>query len=99
MSINLSNWCNRNTPTCEISIGNFTFLFSYETAVAYTGLVEDKRVRGRLVNVWGKTTGRHINDWGAKNYPEITKKEMEDVMNQAITSKSVSLVREKFSGM
>ena len=48
----------------EIYVGNLTLLFSYETLVGFAvpGI-------GRITseNIWGSTTGKHINSWPAKH--------------------------------
>ncbi len=53
-----------NSPTSrEVYIGNLTLLFSYETLVGFAvpgiGHIKSK-------NVWGNTTGKHLNGWAAK---------------------------------
>lgn len=49
------------TANCvEITVGNVDFLFSYETCVGF-----HTNQTGKVVseNVWGPTTGKHINSW------------------------------------
>ena len=49
----------RNTKQIDVSVGNLTLNFSYETVVAFnspfSGFVISK-------NVWSPTTGRHLNE-------------------------------------
>ena len=48
---------NYGAHTLEVSVGNLTIYFSYKTPVAF-------HTPGRLVvseNVWGNTTGKHLN--------------------------------------
>ncbi len=50
---------NRNTKQIDVTVGNLTLHFSYETVVAFSspfsGFVICK-------NVWSTTTGRHLNE-------------------------------------
>ena len=48
---------NYEAHTLEVSVGNLTIYFSYKTPVAFY-------TSGNLVvseNVWGNTTGKHLN--------------------------------------
>lgn len=56
----------RKTPSCEISIGDYFFLISYDTVVAARG----NGNCARRTNHWGPTTGRHMKDHGVYNWPE-----------------------------
>ena len=55
---------NRNTQAYEIELGPHTLYISYETVIGYCGPVD----RFRLTNLWGPTTGRHINEMGLKHW-------------------------------
>lgn len=68
------------TNFSEVKIGSLSLCFSYKTLVAF-------RYAGELViheNIWGKTTGKHLNLIGDKKFrvscQEFTKKfkEMKD---------------------
>ena len=56
----------RNTPACAISIGSHTFVISYSTVIAYHGPLG----RVRSTNHWGPTTGRHMTEFGVRDYEE-----------------------------
>ena len=47
----------------EVYVGDLTLLFSYETLV---GFAVPGIGRVRSENVWGPTTGKHLNAWPAK---------------------------------
>ena len=58
MEVSIRNYTNRNTPAHAVTIGGVEFFFSYQTCIAV-------RVQGKLImreNVWGSTTGRHMNE-------------------------------------
>ncbi len=53
----MTDYCNWSTDAKLVSVGDLDLYFSYRTCVAF-------RWRGQLVcceNIWGKTTGRHLN--------------------------------------
>ena len=52
-----------NDNCTEIYIGDVTLLFSYETLV---GFAVPGVGRVKSENVWGPTTGKHLNSWPAK---------------------------------
>ena len=72
----------RNTPSGWIRIGGHAFLTSYETVIAYSGNLGCCR----LANTWGQTTGRHINDAGARNFKVVEPKELHQRQMDAIIS-------------
>lgn len=49
----------RNTKSPIVTVGTLKLYFSYETIVAF-----DSPIMGFWIskNVWGKTTGRHLNE-------------------------------------
>jgi len=53
------NYPSRNTKQIDVSVGNLTLNFSYNTVVAFnspfSGFVISE-------NIWGTTTGRHLNE-------------------------------------
>lgn len=51
----------RNTPASVVHICGVDVFFSYETAVGCSPSDEPSFQRE---NVWGPTTGRHLNEWG-----------------------------------
>lgn len=69
---------NRNTKACMLSVtGIGDFYFSYETCIAFCGLIDDKPATCRVRNRWGPTTGRHFNDLGCANFVEVEDEEFE----------------------
>lgn len=61
MSIGISK--SHNNKCAEIYVGDVTLLFSYETLV---GFAVPGVGRVKSENVWGPTTGKHLNSWPAK---------------------------------
>lgn len=61
MSIEINK--SHNDKCIEIYIGDVTLLFSYETLV---GFAVPGVGRVKSENVWGSTTGKHLNSWPAK---------------------------------
>ena len=59
MKVSLGSYTHRNTPATTVSIDGAHLFFSYKTVVAFetpkTGFVISE-------NVWGPTTGRHLNE-------------------------------------
>ena len=47
-----------NGKLSEVTIGNLTVWFSYETPIAYESMHHPLRV---CENVWGTATGQHLN--------------------------------------
>lgn len=61
-----SNPFGRNTRAAVVTLSNGTeLLFSYSTCIA----ARHGTRRARLANSWGPTTGRHFNEFGAKDWP------------------------------
>lgn len=54
---------NFNGKCHEVYVGDLTLLFSYERLV---GFAVPGVGRVRSENVWGSTTGKHLNSWPAK---------------------------------
>lgn len=68
----------------EVYVGDLTLLFSYETLVGFAipGVGRVKRE-----NVWGPTTGKHLNSWPAK-YEKVQSKHfqmMESLFDQHLS--------------
>ena len=77
MKIKLKKGTNRNTQAHIVSLNDHTMFFSYETCIGYDGPLG----QFRLDNLWGPTTGRHINEMGLRNYPVISQQEMENILS------------------
>lgn len=52
-----------NNKATEVYVGPYTLLFSYETLV---GITIPSIGRIRRENVWGPTTGKHLNSWRSR---------------------------------
>lgn len=61
MSIEIST--NFNGKCHTVNVGDITLLFSYETLVGFS-VPEFGRVKCK--NIWGSTSGKHINSWAAR---------------------------------
>ena len=59
----------RNTPATSVNIFGVWVYFSYDTPVGCNPPGEPSFQRK---NVWGPTTGRHLNEWGF-NTPGVEK--------------------------
>ncbi len=60
VSLSVYNYTGRNTDARSVTVGPYTFYFSYQTIVGFysdEGLILSE-------NVWSNTTGRHINEIG-----------------------------------
>uniref|UniRef100_A0A6H2A5Y9 DUF8033 domain-containing protein n=1 Tax=viral metagenome TaxID=1070528 RepID=A0A6H2A5Y9_9ZZZZ len=66
----------RNTQAYRLSLNGHKLYFSYETCIGYDGPLG----RFRLQNVWGPTTGRHINEMHLKDWPVVGKEAMEEAL-------------------
>lgn len=66
--IGITNPTGRSTEARRVDIGPHSLFFSYETLIAYSGPSGNERVE----NIWGQTTGRHINEMGLRDWPVTT---------------------------
>ena len=71
MNIRLSNPTGRNTKAHIVTVGAMDYYFSYETCIAMRGTSHGVYVEARLPNYWGPTTGRHFNEMGCKDFPQL----------------------------
>ena len=92
MPLRLYNPTESNTQIRVVGVGNYSFLFSYDTAVA----VRTPTASYRLHNHWGPTTGRHIKLWNADKYTVISADEMYAIMVQAILDTAADKLGAKF---
>jgi len=63
-----------------VDIGDTTLFFSYETLVG----VWSPRQHARIENVWGPTTGKHINAFGLKDSPVVEPEELAQIAKKEI---------------
>lgn len=92
MCLRIRKASNRNTNSTDFLIGEYRFLFSYETPVAmkhYTGHYKRE-------NSWGPTTGRHINEFNLHCARICTEEEMDGFIKKAIVETASQLVKDKF---
>jgi hypothetical protein len=72
----------RNNANCtEITWGEHTVLFSYETPVAYRNRIEDVRCEGP----WSKTTVKHLNGSGYRFCKEVSREDFAKLIERATT--------------
>ena len=81
--ISLTKASSRNTPSHFVNVAGVNVLFSYETAV---GCNPPDEPSFRRKNIWGPTTGKHLNETGFRNMgiAELEADEFELRMNKAI---------------
>lgn len=70
--LSFSHASRRNTKAYIVTIGDVEAFISYDTVVA----VRSPKGCGRLDNVWGPTTGRHINEMGLRDWPIVDEAEL-----------------------
>jgi hypothetical protein len=76
----------RATPLNSIQVFDVWMLVSYETIVAFRFGSQ----KARIVNSWGPTTGRHLKEGGAYDWPQYEVEEFNRMLNDAVY-KSMSL--------
>lgn len=73
---------NYGAHSTAIDIGNLTLYFSYDTVIAY----QDKADFHICKNIWGTTTGRHMNrlsrDKSEREDPEVFGKGLDEVLRR-----------------
>ena len=78
--VSVSRASTRATPLNWVQVFGVQVLISYETPVAF----HDRYEHHRRHNVWGPTTGRHLKEAGATNWPECDEDEFNTKLNLAI---------------
>ena len=78
MRVRLTQGTYRNTKAYVLDLNEHTLYFSYKTCIGYNGPLG----RFRRNNDWGPTTGRHINEMGLRNWPVVSKEEMEKTLGK-----------------
>ena len=76
---------NYGAHTLEVSVGNLTIYFSYKTPVAF-------ETPGHLVvseNVWGNTTGKHLNWINSDKSNRLDRGEFEKQLNEVMEKYNV----------
>lgn len=83
--IRLTNPTGRNTKAHCVYIGDRCYFFSYETCVGYTGPGLDGDYKAiRRENVWGPTTGRHMNEMGIRDFHVLPEEEFRRVVEGSL---------------
>ena len=79
MNISFRHESNRNTKCYSVRVGGLECFISYETVIAfrYPGM------RLRRHNDWGRTTGRHMKEMCAHDWPEVDERTFERELDQA----------------
>lgn len=87
----------RNTPAAVVNICGVQVYFSYETAVGCNPPGEPSFQRE---NVWGPTTGRHLNEWGFNTFgvSKLDEAEFTRRMDLAIIKAMANKVAAKVEG-
>lgn len=78
--LSVSRASSRATPLNKVHVFGVSIIISYETPVAFRW----KGGHARRVNTWGPTTGRHLKEAGAYDWPELEEDEFNKKMNDAI---------------
>lgn len=84
------NHCDRNTKAYTVCIGSVVLTFSYNTLVGFSAPEE----QGRCENVWGPTTGKHMDEMGCGNYPVVGN--VEDSAYAAIQREALRNIQSRF---
>lgn len=71
----LTNPTGRKTEARALHTNIGTYYFSYQTLIAFRSNLGVTKVR--LENVWGPTTGRHINEMGLREFDIVTPEEFD----------------------
>lgn len=88
----INNPTGRNTQCYDVHIHDIVLTFSYQTLIA----IMSPRVRARLKNSWGPTTGRHFNEAGVANFPIAKDEEFERIVAHELTGIGAEMTRDRF---
>ena len=77
----------------KFQIGGHTFFFSYDTLVGYAG----SEGNCRLENRWGNTTGKHMTRMGIREFPVVTKEELDYRIQRSLVSVGMNLLKNKIT--
>lgn len=96
--ISLRPGSQRNTKCYELRLGSSCFYISYSTIIGASLDDGDTWRTVRLDNVWGPTTGRHMNEMGIRGYEVISDEEMQRLINQSIIKAGQQLALSHLKG-
>lgn len=87
MRVELCNPTGRKTQAHIVTIGENEYFFSYNTCIAFRGMINGEYRAMRVANSWGPTTGRHFNELGCSQFlavasihNELDKDELPDLI-------------------
>jgi hypothetical protein len=85
----------RNTKCFGVEVGDIDLVFSYNTLVGV-------RYRGHAAharNVWGPTTGKHLNESGARSWgKEVDQEEVEKLAAWAFMEQGLQQFKDTLEG-
>lgn len=82
--IKLSPASTRNTPSHWVRMNDLSILFSYQTAMGFSGYLDDSYVCLRRPHHISNTTARHMSESGVRDYPKAeTDEEFEEKLERA----------------
>lgn len=85
---------NRNTKCYRLRIGGLHLCISYDTIIA--AQFGNKFLRRD--NEWGKTTGRHMNELGVREWQVGTEEEIETLVREAMISMGHEMAMSRLEG-
>ena len=88
----------RRTPCHVVAIDRgesvAKFFVSYETVMGVCGELDGKFFRARRHNHWGPTTGRHVNEMGIRDWPELPDDEFDELVHKLEAAPVIQVLRE-----
>ena len=84
----------RNTQMYKTTLNGITLFCSYDTVIGYSSSYN----RARLANSWGPTTGRHMNEHGIRDYPEVAENEMENMIRDDFNRIALEDIKSRVKG-
>lgn len=88
MSINLYKPGTYTGQAYSVYVGNCILYFSYNTLIGFS----DNQCNLRRSNIWGPTTGKHMNYLGIKEFKEISEDELEHYVHAALAAQGTKWV-------
>jgi hypothetical protein len=88
MRINLGNYGNGQANSMFVEIGNLTLYFSYKTVIGFEGFGEPLTVSE---NLWGPTTGKHLNLLQSDKDKRLARRVFEDRLNHLLSEHGLSI--------
>jgi hypothetical protein len=98
--IGLTKGSRRRTECYVVTVGSAEVFFSYETPIGVIGVGRGgERVAVRRKNVWGPTTGRHMNEMGLRGAVREIEDEAEfaEILDDVITAQLLNRLEERLA--